>query len=92
MPGFINRDAQGRVIFQLNESIVRLVGSHMVNGGTTSGRIDIPDSISGTPFYFFTPSENQQGVQSTGNQVRLEGRSIIWSGMPVGTIIRFGVY
>ncbi len=92
MPAFVNRDAQGREIFRFDQSIVRLVGYHMVNGGTTSGRIDITDSIPGSPFYFYTPSENQQYAQNTGNQVRLEGRSIIWSGMPVGTVIRFGVY
>lgn len=92
MPGFVTRDAQGRETFRFDQSIVRLVGSHTVNGGTTNGRIDIPDAIPGTPFYFYTPSENQQYTQSTGNQVRIEGRSIIWNGMPVGTVIRYGVY
>ena len=92
MPAFVNRDAQGREIFRLDQSIVRLVGYHIVNGNTTSGQIDIPDSIQGSPFYFYTPSENQQYTQSTGNEVRLDGRSIKWTGMPVGTVIRFGVY
>ena len=92
MPQFINRDAQGREIFRFDQSIVRLVGYHVVNGNTTSGRIDIPDAIEGTPFYFYTPSQDMIGSQSTNNQVELSGRAIIWSGMPIGTVIRFGVY
>lgn len=91
MPQFINRDAQGREIFRFDQSIVRLVGSHTVNGGTTSGRIDIPDSIPGSPFYFVSVIQDPD-IQSNGRFVRLEGRSIIWTGMDVGTVIRFGVY
>ena len=92
MPGFYTRDVQGRVTFQLTDSIVRLVGAVEISGGNVDGFVDIPASISGNPFYFCSFSQSVSGAVNNGKRAELNGRRISWSGMPVGTIIRYGVY
>ncbi|ONN70643.1 hypothetical protein [Pseudomonas oryzihabitans] len=91
MPGFVNRDAQGREIFRFDQSIVRLLGSLTINAGTTTGYLDIPDSATGSPFYFYQPPNNPQN-SSNGYRVILEGRRISWNNIEAGTVIRFGVF
>lgn len=91
MPGFVTRDSQGRVTFQLNDRLVRLLRSVTIGAGNRSGSLYIPDGMSGTPFYFCTMGSDPMSAP-TGNEVRLQGRTVTWKDVPVGTTIRFGVY
>ncbi len=93
MAGFFTRDNQGRVTFQLTDRIVRLLGAVQIDGGNTTGAVDIPAGMSGAPFYFCCFSEQVSGGPSNnGKRAELSGRRVSWSGMPVGTVIRYGVY
>jgi hypothetical protein len=93
MPGFVTRDNQGRVTFQLSDRIVRLLGAVQIDGSNISGAVDIPTGVSGVPFYFCSFSQQMGGGENdNGKRAELSGRRVTWSGMPIGTIIRYGVY
>jgi hypothetical protein len=91
MPGYYNRDQQNRMIFQLTDSIVRLLGTVTIDSNSTTGYIDIPSGMAGTPFYFCSFGQTQES-QDSGRLVKLEGRRVSWSGISAGTVIRVGVY
>ncbi|MBF8781018.1 hypothetical protein IV505_14975 [Pseudomonas fulva] len=92
MAGFYTRDNQGRVTFQLTDRIVRLLGAVEITAGNVDGFVDIPSNTGGQPFYFCSFSQAVSGMANNGKRAQRDGWRVNWSGMPIGTIIRYGVY
>lgn len=92
MPGFVTRDAQGRVTFQLSDRLVRLLGSVQIHAGNTAGSVVIPDGMKGAPFFYCSYSQPINGNYYADQNIQLSGRTVSWYKMPEGSIIVFGVY
>lgn len=94
MPGFYNRDAQGRVIFQLTDKIVRLQGMITISASNKSGSLALTQ-MSGTPFFFlgFSGDTAGQSNQEYANMdIYLDGWTLRWASIAPGTTILYGVY